>query len=150
MERVDSTSIGAYGLATTNDVTKAYMPNVITMGTHCYTAWPKKLILPKLKVVPDLGYAGTRTLLDLTDVESFTRASFNGTTLTSLVLRGYTIPTIETLYWSGGISYIYVPSALIEEYKVATNWTVYADQFRALEDYTVDGTITGELDESKI
>lgn len=45
---------------------------------------------------------------------------------------------------------IYVPSALIEEYKAATNWSTYASQFRALEDYTVDGTITGELDESKI
>ena len=27
---------------------------------------------------------------------------------------------------------------------------VYANQFRALEDYTVDGTRTGALDESKI
>jgi hypothetical protein len=46
--------------------------------------------------------------------------------------------------------YIYVPRALIEDYKVATNWSAFASQFRALEDYTVDGTITGELDESKI
>lgn len=46
--------------------------------------------------------------------------------------------------------YIYVPSALVEDYKVATNWSTYATQFRALEDYTIDGTITGELDPSKI
>lgn len=45
---------------------------------------------------------------------------------------------------------IYVPAALIDSYKAATNWSAYANQFRALEDYTVDGTITGELDESKI
>ena len=49
-----------------------------------------------------------------------------------------------------GTGYIYVPAALIEEYKSATNWSTYATQFRALEDYTVDGTITGELDETKI
>ena len=49
-----------------------------------------------------------------------------------------------------GTGYIYVPSALIEQYKVATNWSTYASQFRALESYTVDGTITGELDEAKI
>ena len=48
------------------------------------------------------------------------------------------------------VCYIYVPKALIEDYKADTAWSVYADQFRALEDYTVDGTITGELDESKI
>lgn len=46
--------------------------------------------------------------------------------------------------------YIYVPKALVESYKTATNWSNFANQFRALEDYTVDGTITGELDESKI
>ena len=49
-----------------------------------------------------------------------------------------------------GTGYIYVPSALVDSYKSATNWSVYANQFRALEDYTVDGTTTGELDESKI
>lgn len=46
--------------------------------------------------------------------------------------------------------YIYVPRALVDTYKSATNWSTYATQFRALEDYTVDGTINGELDESKI
>ena len=50
--------------------------------------------------------------------------------------------------------YVYVPKALVESYQTATNWaTIYAaipNVFRALEDYTVDGTITGELDESKI
>lgn len=49
-----------------------------------------------------------------------------------------------------GTGFIYVPKSQIEQYKVTTNWTVYADQFRALEDYTVDGTITGELDLTKI
>lgn len=48
-----------------------------------------------------------------------------------------------------GTGYIYVPSALIEQYKVATNWSTYVAQFRALEDYTVDGTVTGELDPAK-
>lgn len=46
--------------------------------------------------------------------------------------------------------YIYVPAALVDSYKAATNWSTYATQFRALEDYTVDGTITGALDETKI
>ena len=34
-----------------------------------------------------------------------------------------------------GTGYIYVPQTLIEEYKVATNWSTLADQFRAIEDY---------------
>lgn len=34
-----------------------------------------------------------------------------------------------------GTGYIYVPAALINEYKTATNWTTFANQFRAIEDY---------------
>lgn len=49
-----------------------------------------------------------------------------------------------------GTGYIYVPRTLVDSYKAATNWSTYADQFRALEDYTVDGTVTGDLDETKI
>lgn len=52
--------------------------------------------------------------------------------------------------------YIYAPRALLSDtdatmdYRRATNWSAHAAQFRALEDYTVDGTTTGELDETKI
>lgn len=42
--------------------------------------------------------------------------------------------------------YVYVPRALVEQYQVATNWVqLDADRFRALEDYTVDGTASGSL-----
>lgn len=78
------------------------------------------------------------------------------TALTTVILRNSTVVTLEdtTAFAQtpieSGTGYIYVPSALIEDYKVATNWSAYAAQFRALEDYTVDGTITGELDDFKV
>ena len=34
-----------------------------------------------------------------------------------------------------GTGYIYVPAALVDSYKAATNWSVYAGQIRAIEDY---------------
>lgn len=34
-----------------------------------------------------------------------------------------------------GEGYIYVPAALTEQYKAATNWTTYSAQFRAIEEY---------------
>lgn len=34
-----------------------------------------------------------------------------------------------------GTGYIYVPAALVEQYKTATNWSTYAAQIRAIEDY---------------
>lgn len=51
---------------------------------------------------------------------------------------------------NGARGYIYVPSALVSQYKATANWSTLDLKFRALESYTVDGTITGELDESKI
>lgn len=60
--------------------------------------------------------------------------------------------TVNSTYNPDGLQdgYIYVPSALLAEYQAATNWSTFSTQFRALEDYTVDGTTTGELDETKI
>lgn len=46
--------------------------------------------------------------------------------------------------------YFYFPAALVDDYKVATNWSTLASQIRVLEDYTVDGTIAGALDPNKI
>ena len=36
---------------------------------------------------------------------------------------------------ASGTGYIYVPSALVDTYKAASNWSTYANQFRAIEDY---------------
>lgn len=79
----------------------------------------------------------------------------NCSVLKSLLLRGNDVCELsnnnafDSTPIKYGTGYIYVPSALIEQYKAATNWSTYAAQFRALEDYTVDGTITGELDPAK-
>lgn len=85
-------------------------------------------------------------------------SAFYRASIKALVLRGEEttpwrlndVSAFDTTPIANGEGYIYVPKGTIEAYKVATNWTVYADQFRALEDYTVDGTITGELDSTKI
>lgn len=55
--------------------------------------------------------------------------------------------TVNSTYNPNGDKdgYIYVPRNKVNTIKSATNWSVYADQIRALEDYTLDGTTTGEL-----
>ena len=67
------------------------------------------------------------------------------TTLTNLL---FNLPML----YSGGL-HIYVPRALISSYQTATNWStmcgISPNLFRALEDYTVDGTTSGELDLSR-
>lgn len=80
--------------------------------------------------------------------------------LVALILRSPTVATLvgaETFVYlnektpiAEGAGYIYVPKALLSQYASASNWSALASQFRALEDYTVDGTITGDLDATKI
>lgn len=101
------------------------------------------------------SYCTALTTVDLPNVKTIERNCFSASGITSLILRSNTLCTITGDGFNGspiknGTGYIYVPSALIDRYKSATNWSNLASQFRALEDYTVGGTITGELDTTKI
>ena len=76
-----------------------------------------------------------------------------GRSLTSVILRSDTVCTLSntkafngcyhilgtenSLYNPTGAKdgYIYVPRALVDSYKSATNWSTYASQIRAIEDY---------------
>ena len=113
--------------------------------------------------VTSIGVYAFRGCYALTSVGFPVATKINGNAfqscshLTSLILRkSDSICTLskanafDSTPISSGTGYIYVPRALVDSYKAASNWSTYANQFRALEDYTVDGTITGELDPSKI
>lgn len=87
----------------------------------------------------------TDTLCALSNVDAFNNCyHFHG--------------TVDETYNPNGDKdgYFYVPRAWLsdddatKDYRRATNWTTFETQFRALEDYTVDGTIYGELDLTKI
>ena len=81
--------------------------------------------------------------IDLPMVESISNYGFRYCSkLKAVILRKTdSICTLggTTAFAGSGISskagYIYVPSALIEEYKGATNWSKFSTQFRAIEDY---------------
>ena len=75
--------------------------------------------------------------------------------LSTLVLRNTSMASLgsnalKNTPIAKNTGYIYVPRSLVDSYKAATNWSTYAAQFRALEDYTVDGTVDGDIDMSKI
>lgn len=95
--------------------------------------------------------------VDLAAVTAIYAHAFNGNyPMYTFVLRSSTVCTLASTnaFYNGPIKwaegYIYVPSDLLSDYKKATNWSTYAAQFRALEEYTVDGTTTGAFDRSKI
>lgn len=119
----------------------------------------EKIVLPSVKKVMGAPLMDNKSLriVDFPVVENIYDRSFeDDAVLTALILRSETMATLDSTgaftrsAIASGTGYIYVPRALVDTYKTATNWSTFANQFRALEDYTVDGTVTGELDESKI
>lgn len=133
------TNVGSYAFYACKQFTTANFQNVASIGNVAF------------------GYCSILTTVDFPNITSIASMSFSSClTLTKLILRKNTVCTLSNTNAltntpiASGTGYIYVPSALIDEYKAATNWVTYAAQFRALEDYTVDGTTTGELDESKV
>jgi len=98
---------------------------------------------------PNLKSISTRTFMNCSNLEKFDAPLtsvtdyiwYNSPKLETLILRG---PTVCDLGASNsllgtkiaaGTGYIYVPAALVNDYKAATNWSVFAAQFRAIEDY---------------
>lgn len=155
-------TIGGAAFANCRYLVNLHMPSVIQIGNFAFQSCLAltELSFPALTTLNTFAFQGCSALyeLDLGICTNIPASSFQScSALKSLILRKTdavctltaTSAFTNTLIASG-TGYIYVPSALIEDYKAATNWSTYADQFRALEDYTVDGTTTGELDETKI
>ena len=103
----------------------------------------KKLVCPKVVSVEDNGFAAAYGLetIDFYNTINLGNTAFASTKLSKLILRGPSVVGLtSTAVFNDtpiarGTGYIYVPQSLINSYKVTTNWLVFADQFRAIEDY---------------
>lgn len=65
---------------------------------------------------------------------------YNCSSLTTIILRSKTVCTLGTSVFfltpiEQNAGYIYVPKLLVSQYQAATNWSQYASQIRAIEDY---------------
>jgi hypothetical protein len=154
------TSLRQYALRGA-DFVAVNLPNVTTMGTYAFhncTALVD-VHLPKITALGGYDFQNCRKVkvFDFPLLTSIGVASFYGCSgMTALILRSNTMCTLKNTgvftnaSVASGTGFVYVPKELVEDYKAASNWSSFASQIRALEDYTVDGTVTGELDESKI
>ena len=156
-----ATSIGAYSFQACQKLTKADFPLATSVAGQAFREC-SALTEVNFPVATSIGESAFYTCKALTKANIplatsiISYAFYYCTALTAFVLRSETVCTLANSNAftgsaiSSGKGYIYVPAALVDSYKSATNWSTYAARFRALEDYTVDGTTTGELDETKI
>lgn len=100
--------------------------------------------LPSLTTVGTQGIRNCRKLTkaDLKSVTTINTYAFDTcSVLETLIIRTdkvcnlANVNALTNTKIASGTGYIYVPNVLIENYKTATNWTTYADQIRAIEDY---------------
>lgn len=112
------------------------LPSLTSCGSYTFRACPKLVTvdLPKIpNIAAGLFYYSyvlrtvilrSETLVPLANTNAFTNCYH---------ITGVTNNTYNPNGLKDG--YIYVPKTLIEDYKSATNWSTYATQFRAIEDY---------------
>lgn len=155
-----ATTLGNSAFETCYNLSEFYAPNLISIGDTAIRS--TKITSINFPLVTSAGNGAFMQNNSLTTADFaqkiaiITNAFYGCINLTAFILRSETMATLSTTSAftktpiASGTGYIYVPRALVDTYKSATNWSTYASQFRALEDYTVDGTINGELDESKI
>ena len=130
--------VGEYALYQCNNLRSITLPSVTTVATNSFrdAQYLEFVDLPKLTAIASNTFYGCRALKTLI-LRSETLVTLNATSAFTTCYRilgtqnsGFN-PTGEK------IGFIYVPKALLEDYKVATNWSSdsLVTQLRAIEDY---------------
>ena len=149
-------------------LTSVDLPLLENLGSSVFDGCKvlEKLTLPSVKTISSGAFSNCSGVvsIDLSQKLAFSSYFISSCPkLVAFVMRSTTPCTLSGTPFvynntpaSGLTLYYYVPRSLLsdsdatKDYRRLTNWSTMASQFRALEDYTVDGTITGELDPSKI
>ena len=140
------TSIGAHAFRMCTNLTSVNFPALTSIGGSAFHDCSKltSVNFPALTSIGEFAFQGCANLtsLDFPEVTKIEMYGFNNCSkLTTVILRKNTVCSLDsTIGFSGtpikyGTGYIYVPRNLVDSYKAAKNWSTYANQIRAIEDY---------------
>lgn len=151
------TTGGAYGFNNCIRLETVNMASLSGVADNMFSSCKIKSIdLPSAKTVGQYGFKiceklETVVIPSATTINKY--AFSNCKSLKSVVLDGnsvctlsastafygcvHILGTVDSTYNPDGLmdGYIYVPDALVEDYKAATNWSTYASQIRPLSEY---------------
>lgn len=145
------TSIGGSAFRGCRTLSNISLPEGITeIPNGCFIGDYKLLSINIPDSVTTLAYmcfseSGVKKA-DCKNVTTISQQAFRQATykenlgLNTLILRADTVCTLSSTSAftntpiSKGVGYIYVPDDLVEDYKSATNWTVYASQIRGISE----------------
>jgi len=108
--------------------TTVYLPNVTQLSDTNVGSWQScvNLIMPKLESAADqLTWASnTLKVVDFSSLTAVGTYGLNGNKLTSIILRGNTVPTIGNVAnQSANKPTVYVPSAMLSAYNADSSWS---------------------------
>lgn len=120
----DATALRSYACYNNNSLTSADLPSATSIGERAF------------------GGCGNLETVRLGSASSITYYAFAyATKLTALVIGSETVATLTSTSAfsntpiSDGTGHIYVPDALVDTYKAATNWATYASQILPISQY---------------
>lgn len=143
---VNVESCGEYLFANCKGLEEASLLSVGFVGNYCFSRCTalKKVVAPVAIRLINYCFKDC-TALETVDCAPTTALNImNFSTTTSLKCLIIRTPSVLGMGASGcldatqiasGSGYVYVPASLVDSYKTATNWSAYADQIRAIEDY---------------
>ena len=141
-----ATSVGNYAFSSCSALTSVDLPAATSVGDNAFQ-YCKALTSVDLPVATSVGAYAFESCAALTSVDLPAATSVGERTfyscakLETLILRSTTRATLSgtrvftSTPIASGTGYIYVPRDLVDSYKAASNWSTYAAQFRAIEDY---------------
>ena len=141
-----ATSINSSAFSNCLSLTTVSLPQVTSMSAYAFINCSSLTTIDSPKVTSINRYAfsdcSSLTTVSLPQVTSIESSAFiNCSNLTTFILRIEKMATLtnvnafENTPINSGTGYIYVPKSIVDTYKSATNWSTYANQFRAIEDY---------------
>lgn len=139
-------TVGKWAFMQCSKLATVNLPEATTLESSAFSSCLAltSVTIPKVTSLPSQGLYNCTSLqkIDLPAVTSISDSVFMmDSKLTAVILRSATLVKLsnKSAFSSSGISagtgYIYVPSSLVASYKAATNWSTYAAQIRAIEDY---------------
>lgn len=131
-------TVEQYAFAYCPNLKAVNLPEAETIKANAFreSATLMRVNIPKTKHLYSWAFYWCKALakIDLPIVEIIDYQAFSGSAMNTIIIRNANCVLTSPQSIQTGV-YIYVPRALIDDYKTATNWTIHAEHIRAIEDY---------------
>ena len=134
----NATSIGSQAFYMCKEITGAFFPNATTIGRYAFRDCRfVEVSFPNVTSIIEYSFNYCEELLTVSfpKVTTVGNSAFYGCSKLTTMYIGTETDTVCTLENANAIpsrvTDIYVPSALVEQYKTATNWSNFADKIKA-------------------